>query len=166
MMKRIFIISIISVLLLCSCTKTYVGHDGLIEKAREEILLSNIEDTEIVIAGSIDMKNRSLVWFVTGNEYQAHTYFPMEFEVSEKDSSRFTFVKAYKAYERGQDIWVYPWNGYTFLVNNPECEKILLDFGDGTSEEIMIEAAMLPKVYYTEKEPKEYTFIDADGKEI
>lgn len=165
-MRRILVISIMLMLLLCSCTKTYNGHDGLVEKAREEISLADIENVEIMIAGSIDIDNRSLVWFVTGNEYQAHSYFPMEFEVSEKDPSQFKFVKAYKAYERGLDVWVYPWEGYTFLINNPKCEKLLLDFGDGTSEEIVIDSSMLPQIYYTEKEPKEYTFVDADGKEI
>ena len=93
-MRRTLMISIMLVLLLCSCTKTYRGHDGLIEKA---ISLADIENVEIMIAGSIDIDNRSLVWFVTGNEYQAHSYFPMEFEVSEKDPSQFKFVKAYKA---------------------------------------------------------------------
>lgn len=73
-MKRIFcfLISLILMILLCGCNKTVEGHDSLIEKAKEEIPLSNIENMEIMIAGSVDVGKDSLVWFVTGNEYQKH----------------------------------------------------------------------------------------------
>lgn len=128
--------------------------------------MADIENMEITIAGSVDVDGRSLVWFVTGNEYQAHSYFPMEFKVSEKDPSRFQFVKAYKAYERGQDIRAYPWNGYVFLINNPDCKKVFLDYGDGRVEEIEVRGKFLPEIYFVTKVPKEYKFLNEAGNEL
>lgn len=162
-MKKICLsILLIFVLLsMTACEKAYVGHDGLIEKAREEIPLADIEHMEIMIAGSVDVDDSSLIWFITGNEYQKHSYFPMEFQISPQDSSKFYFVKDYEAYERGQDIVAYPWNGYVFLVNNPECKKLVLN---GT-EEIEI-TGKLPFIYHTSIAPESYQFFDTLGNEI
>ncbi|MEG2929670.1 MAG: hypothetical protein RR846_09010 [Oscillospiraceae bacterium] len=65
--------------------------------------------------GTTDVDGSSLIWLVTGNEYQKHSYFPMEFEITGEHSDKYRFVKTYKAYERGQDIAAYPWNGYIFV---------------------------------------------------
>ncbi len=151
-------------LTLCGCKAEVVGHDGLIEAARKEIPLSGIEDLEILIAGSVDKGDRSLVWFITGNEYQAHGYYPMEFEVDEKQNDHFRFVHAYNAYERGTDMVSYPWEGYCFLVNNEACKTISLTYEDGRTGEIAVE--QLPFLYHTSEQVQSYFFLDGEGKAL
>ena len=155
----------IMMICLCSCTKTYYGEDELIKKAREEINLSDIENTDITIAGSVDVDEQRLVWFVTGNEYEAHGYYPMEFNVGKSDSDGYEFIQAYYAIDRGTDIVSYPWNGYVFLINNPSCEKLVLTY-EGRREEIQV-SEKLPFIYRTDQqESLKYEFIDANGNEI
>lgn len=166
MKKRGCLLAVLAfVLFLCSCGKTVEGHDGLIEKAREEIPLADIENMDIAIAGSVDVDGYSLIWFIAGNEYQKQSYFPMEFKIAENQKDKFEFVKAYKAYDCGQDIAAYPWNGYVFLVNNDSCRKIVLDYEDNSREEIDI-AGKLPFLYSTDKALKGYYFLDEKGNEI
>lgn len=166
MKKNIIVLTAILMLFsLSGCSNTVEGHDGLIEKAREEIPLADIENMDIQIAGSTDVDGYSLVWFVTGNEYQKHSYFPMEFQIDKEDSYKFKFIKAYMAYDRGQDIAAYPWNGYTFVINNMDCVKMVLTYEDGTTEEFEI-TGVLPTVRSTSVVPMSYAFFDSDGNEI
>lgn len=167
-MKKAFclILLILSLAGLCSCGQTYEGDAELIEKAREEIPLSDIQNTEISIAGFVDAKDTRLIWFMTGNEYETHGYFPLEFKAAEKAPNQFQFVHAYKAYRCGQDIAAYPWNGYVFLISNPRCEKLLLHYPDGREEEIAVHAEALPQLYFTSETPSQYTFVDEEGQEI
>jgi hypothetical protein len=144
---------------------TIEGYDGLIEKARKEISLADIENMDIQIAGTTDVDGYSLVWFVTGNEYQKHSYYPMEFQIVGENSNKFKFVKAYMARDRGQDIAAYPWNGYTFVINNQDCLKMVLTYEDGTTEEFEITDS-LPTVRSTSITPKSYAFFDVYGNEI
>lgn len=166
-MKKFFYITIVVLLLsaLSGCSITIEGYDNLIEKAREEIPLADIENIDIQIAGTTDVDGSSLIWFVTGNEYQKHSYFPLEFKVIGKHSSKYRFVKAYKAYNSGQDVASYPWNGYTFVINNDKCAKIILTFEDGSVEELEI-VGKLPTVHSTALTPKSYKFVDSNGDEI
>lgn len=82
-MKReiaVFLI-ITMVLSLSACGKTLKGTDGLIEKAREEIPISDSDTIDLQYAGMCGNDNRAIAWFISGNEYQKHYYLPMEVEV-------------------------------------------------------------------------------------
>ena len=168
-MKKIILIflSFVFIAVLCACNRTVTGYDGLVEKAREEINISDAGTIEITIGGTTDTGRRSLVWFVTGNQYQAHEYFPMEFEITKNDNSRFKFVKAYKALDRGTDIAVCPWNeGYSFLINNENCKMLKIIEADGSIESI--EVTVYPFVFSHESLQGnfEYQFLDENGDEM
>ena len=64
------------------------------------------------------------------------------------------------------DIAVLQWqNGYSFLVNNPDCKTIQITDDSGT-QAIAIEKDAYPFIYYSEQIPSEYYFLDAEGTEI
>ncbi len=140
-----------------------VGDEGLIAKARKEINLAEIDTIEIVIAGKSTINRTDhLFWFITGNEYQKHSYFPIEF--TEIGSNEYKFVHRYKAIERGQDIYVQMWHdGYSFIVNNPNCKRISIS---GYAGETEVTVDQIPFVYYYPGLPSEYSFFDEDGNMI
>lgn len=165
-MKR-FIVPILVLsmaIALCGCQKTLKGTDALIEKAREEIPVADAENIDIAYAGLCGKEDLALIWFVSGNEYQAHYYLPMECKVVGKDE--YTFERVCKPLERGMDIVVLEWQGgYSFLVNNPNCKTIRITDNSGT-QDITIEKDVYPFVYYNDLLPSEYLFLDAEGNEI
>ena len=66
-MKReiaVFLI-ITMVLSLSACGKTLKGTDGLIEKAREEIPISDSDTIDLQYAGMCGNDNRAIAWFAT-----------------------------------------------------------------------------------------------------
>lgn len=138
-----------------------IGEDGLITKARKEIKdLSEVETIEMNIAGkSTTDNNRHLFWIVTGNEYQAHSYYPLE--VIELENGVYKFVHLHNgAAQRGQDIFFEIFgNGYSFIVNNPKCKSIVID-------ETIVPVTKIPFVYYHRFIPNEYCFLDEDGNEL
>lgn len=139
-----------------------VGYDGLIEKAREEISVYGADSIDLMIAGESVIDDRHLFWFVSGNEYQAHRYFPIEFV--ELDSDEYKFVKKYSSIERGTDIFVLMWDyGYSLIVNNPKCQSISIS-GSMGEENIPVEKT--PFVYYYKGMPSEYSFLDKDGNTL
>ena len=165
-MKRVvvFIIALCMTITLCGCQKTLRGTDALIEKAREEIPVADAENIDISFAGLCGRDDLALLWFVSGNEYQAHYYLPMECKVVGKDE--YTFERVCKPLDRGMDIVVLEWQGgYSFLVNNPNCKTIRITDNSGT-QNIEIEKDVYPFVYYNDLLPSEYLFLDAAGKEI
>jgi len=165
-MKRIvvFIVVLCMTITLCGCQKTLRGTDALIEKAREEIPVSDAENIDISFAGLCGRDDLALLWFVSGNEYQAHYYLPMECTVVGKDE--YTFERICKPLERGLDIAVLQWQGgYSFLVNNPDCKTIRITDNAGT-QDIAIKNDAYPFVYYNNAIPSKYLFLDAEGKEI
>mgnify|MGYP007062530110 CR=1 FL=1 len=84
MKKDIAVFLIITMVLsLSACGKTLKGTDGLIEKAREEIPISDSDTIDLQYAGMCGNDNRAIDWFISGNEYQKHYYLPMEVEVKE-----------------------------------------------------------------------------------
>lgn len=138
-----------------------VGEEGLIAKARKEIKnLAEAETLEMTVAGksTID-NNRHLFWIITGNEYQMHSYYPLE--VIEVENEKYKFVKLYNGgHERGQDIFFeYFGSGYSFVINNPKCKSIVI--GDTT-----VPVTETPFVYYYPFAPNEYYFLDEDGNEL
>ena len=135
-----------------------VGYDGLIAKARKEIKnLAGVETVEMVVAGkSTGDNSHHLFWIITGNEYQTHSYYPME--VLEIEEGVYKLIHMHNGgHQRGQDICFefFGW-GYSFLINNPQCKSIVIG-------ETVIPVTEIPFVYYYPFNPGEYYFLDADG---
>ena len=164
MKKRILICG--AVLLVVAClivvfavqSSKIIGEDGLIAKARKEIKnLAGVESVEMVVAGkSTGNNNRHLFWIITGNEYQSHSYYPLE--VIENEKGEYEFVHLHNvAHQRGQDIYFeyFGW-GYSFIINNPKCKSIVIG-------EKVVPVTEIPFVYYHPLPPGEYYFLDADG---
>lgn len=165
-MKRLIAVMLSIFLLLClaGCGQTLRGTDALIEKAREEIPIADAENTQIRYAGLCAKDHLALIWFVSGNDYQAHYYLPMECEIVGQDTYR--FVRTYKPMDRGADIAVLQWNGgYAFCINDPQCAAVRITDADGTREEC-IEKGQYPYIFYNSLIPAEYTFLDCDGNEL
>ncbi len=79
--------------------------------------------------------NKALAWFISGNEYQAHYYLPMEVEV--KGDDKYSFVRTYKPMNGETDnIAILNWNGgYSFVVNNSDCASVKITGENGIYEE-------------------------------
>lgn len=119
-MKRITCILLTCILCfsISGCTKTYKGTDELIEKAREEIPVSDADTIDMQYGGMCTVDDTALVWFISGNQYQTHYYLPMEVEI--KGEAEYAYVRTYKPMSPFMDIAVLNWNrGYAFIVNNP-----------------------------------------------
>jgi len=143
----------------------------LMKLVRKEIPVSEAATIELRIAGEINKGNSRLIWFISGNEYQAHSYFPFEFEVLEDDSLK--FIHRHKPIERGMDIVALYWkDSYCFLVNNPRCRFISLTASNShrTTTEL-IEVTNHPFLYHYLSYPSEYSsleyvFLDGERKEM
>ena len=162
-MKKICAIFLSSLFLfsLVGCAKTYHGTEELLEKAREEFPIAEAETAEIRYAGMCGKENKVLCWFVSGNEYQVHTYLPMEADVLGKDAYR--FVHTYKPIMRAEDIAVLLWQrGTAFLINHPDCAEVKITDENGVHFE-KIEKDALPYVFYWPTIATEYVFLDAEG---
>lgn len=106
--------------------------------------------------------------FVSGNEYQAHSYLALEFLSKGEDC--YEYIHTYRPFKRGMDICVQLWkNEYVFLVNNRNCTTIRITDKTGT-QDISIEEDAYPYVFYYEHSVSgysfEYVFLDKDGNEI
>lgn len=168
MKKKIPVLLLVAlVITLAVCfqkNKTYKGADELLEKAREVIPLSEADTIDLSYAGICGKEDRALVWFISGNEYQHHSYFPLECTVVGKDE--YQYERIHKPMEYGSDIAVLPWmGGYAFLINEPDCAAVRLTGETGTRDEI-IKLDCLPYVFYYEGTPSVITFLDKDGNEI
>ena len=168
-MRRIT--SIILIFLLCfgfvGCSKTYHGIDELIEKAREEFPISNADTVDIQYAGMCGEDNKALAWFISGNEYQAHHYLPMEIEIK-GNGANYTFIHTYKPItDRVKDIAIVNWNrGYAFLINNPEVATVSITLENGEVIEEVIQKDTIPYVFYVSSIPSEYVFLNINGVEV
>ena len=169
-MKKI--ISVVMIALLCisftGCAKTYHGTDELIEKARKEIPIADAwVDMEYV--GMCVKGDKAIAWFISGNEYQAHYYLPMEVEIMD-NGANYEFIHTYKPMRRAEDIAVLLWHdSYVFLVNNPACVEIRIT-DEQNVHEFKIEKDAYPYSCIIELSELassfEYTFLDKDGNEI
>ena len=165
-MKKLTImfIALVFVLALAGCSATISGTEELIVKAREELPVSDADTIELRYAGLCGKDDEALIWFVSGNEYQAHYYLPIGFNVV--GENEYTFIQSYKAVDRAMDIAVLEWNGgYSFIINNPNCVAVKIADNSGTHE-ITIEKDAYPYVFYNNLLPSEYVFLDKDGNEI
>ena len=151
------------------CAKTYHGTEELIDKARQEIPISDAGTIQMEYAGMCGKGDRAIAWFVSGNEYQAHYYLPMEIEIM-GNGANYRFIHTYKPTVRAEDIAVLLWNNsYLFLVNNPDCAGIRITDGINVHE-FKIEKDEIPYSCSIELDvlaPSfEYVFLDKDGNEI
>jgi len=165
-MKKLLSIFVIAAYLfvLCGCQETLKGTDALIEKVREEMPIANEENMEISYAGLVAIEDTALIWFVSGNDYQAHTYLPMECNIVGKDE--YTYVRTYKPVNRGNDIVILEWQGgYSFLINNIDCKTIRIIDDNGTHD-ISIEKETYPFVFHHDMIPHEYYFFDVNGTQL
>lgn len=165
-MKRILSFLVIWILCfsLTGCAKTYHGTDELIKKARKEIPIADAKTIELQYAGQCSKDDMALMWFVSGNEHQAHYYLPLGFTIVGDDE--YTFFHTYKPLERGTDIAVLQWcGGCSFIINNPNCVAVKITDNSGTHE-ITIEEDAYPYTFYNTRLPFEYYFLDKDGNEI
>lgn len=172
-MKKAFslLLCLALTLSLVGCAKVYEGTDELIEKAREEIPISEAATTDIQFAGGYVQNKKALFWFISGNEHQAHYYLPMEVEI--KEENQFTFVRTYEPLDGSpKDIAVLLWNNsYVFLINNPACTAIRITDENGIYEEA-IEAGTYPYSFSCSSKSEfspmsaKYVFLDADGNEL
>ena len=107
--------------------------------------------------------NKALAWFISGNEYQAHYYLPMEVEVQGDD--KYSFVRTYKPMNGETDnIAILNWNGgYSFVVNNSDCASVKITGKNGIYEEKVKE---VPYVFYYPSIPSQYVFLDSAGNEL
>ena len=168
MLRKVFQSLLLLLMLagLCSCSSKEVlrGTDELLQKAREELPVAEAETIELNYAGLCAKGDLALIWFVSGNEYQAHSFLPMECTIVGEDE--YTFERTCKPMERGTDIAVLQWqDGYAFLVNNPQCKAIRITDVRGT-QEIPIEKDVYPFLYYHTLLPSEYHFLDAAGEAL
>lgn len=168
-MKRITGVLLLCVLCLSlvGCAKTYHGTDELLEKARKEIPIADADTIEMQYAGMYSKGDRAIAWFISGNEYQAHYYLPIEIEIK-GNGANYTFVHTFKPMDRGEDIAVLLWNQeYVFLINNPDCTTVRITDDQGVHE-IFIEKDAYPYVfgYCPIPDSFEYTFLDKEGNEL
>lgn len=155
-----FCYALVCVFVLSGCSDRITGDEGLVNKAREEISVSEAETVELIIAGNTTIDGSCLYWFVSGNQNQAHVYMPIEFMITGTDE--YEFVKTYKPIERVADISALMWNdGYSFVINNENCCQISITTSSGSIEEITVES--VPFVYYYDDIPDDYCFMDSDG---
>ena len=150
---------------LAGCAKTYHGTDELMEKARQEIPISDADTIEMQFAGMCGEDNKAIAWYISGDEYQAHYYLPMEIEVT-GNGANYTFVHTYKPMtDRCADVAAVNWHqGYAFLINNPKVTTVQITLQSGeVIEEVVREN---PYAFYVSSVPSEYAFLDAEGNEI
>lgn len=166
-MKRI--LSIVIACLFCfslaACTKTYKGIDELMEKAREEIPISDSDTIDMQYAGMCEADGKAIVWFLSGNEYQSHYYLSMEVEIK-NNGAEYAFVRTYKPMmDRTGDIA--SWNqGYAFLINDPEVKTVQATLQNGEVVEEAVQEGTVPYTFYVPFIPSEYVFLDTEGNEV
>ena len=109
--------------------------------------------------------NEALVWFISGDEFQAHTYLPME--VTPERSRSLYLRPDLQTVGRAEGYRRTPsWKrGLSFVINNTACTSVKLTTANGTQEE-NIEDNAYPYVFYCPEIPSEYVFLDADRNEL
>lgn len=164
-MKRILSALLFFVMLFsfAGCQRAMYNEEALIERARKELNVSDAETVEMKLIGEITEGDKVILWFMSGNEYQAHNYLPMRCRINEDGG--YVFEHVYKPLDRGTDIvvLVHAFGGYAFCVNNTKCKTIKIDDVSGTKE---VEVTEYPFIYFNKLLPGEYSFLDENGKEV
>ena len=167
-MKKLWVLLCCVVLAAALCgggEKTMRSEEELLERARKELPLANADTTELRYAGCTEKEGSILFWFISGSEYQAHTYLPMECTVTQDGGYR--FERCYDALMRVRDVAVLPWwqRGFAFLVNNESCVAIRIEPLGG--EGFTVPADTLPFLYYYDGSMDfSYFFLDEAGNAL
>ncbi len=150
-------------LVLSGCAQTYPSPDALVERVREEIPIAEADTAEIKYAGLSQNGDTALLWYISGSEQQARTYFPIECAV--KGKSTYQFIRSFQiVMDRCEDVGIVQWEGRcAFCVNNPNCKAVRITDASGTYEKTV---DTYPWVFHTKGLPSVYTFLDANGSEI
>lgn len=163
--KAVFVLGLLlCILCLFGCVRTYDTPQALIQRLRRELPLAQTE--EIQYAGMTAKDNLALLWFVTGNEDQVHTYFPVECRI--RGEANVQFIRSFHIVmeDRCSDVGILQWRrAYSFCINNPRCKTVRITDESGTYDEV-IEKDSYPYVFMTKGLPTEYLFLDAEGNEI
>lgn len=159
-MKKLIFAILASALLLSACGKMKTG-DDLIKKAQKEIPISDADSINISFAGECKNDSYSLLWFISGNEYQSHYYLPMECLDA---NGSYEFKQTFKPIDCGKDIAALQWQrGYAFLINNTACKTLKITDSSGVHN---IEVSDYPFIWYNEDIPSEYLFLDENNNDI
>lgn len=163
---KVILMAITLLLSFAGCKSTLTAPDGLIAKAREEIPVADADTIDIKIVGSVEKEDgNTLIWLMSGNEYQAHYYLPMECIL--KGHDEYEYVRVGTPLERGTDIVAYEWQGgYAFLINNESCKGIQITDSTGLHLVEISDDSVYPFLFYQETIPSKYIFIDASGNEL
>ncbi|WP_352420385.1 hypothetical protein [Proteiniborus sp.] len=123
-----------------SCNEETVSTD----KEIFDVITKELDtDIYVEIIDTIHLEDKLLVFYMTGNEYQAHEYGYAEFD--EKNDG-YKFLRTYDMYERGMDLRSAPYkNAYLFVVNNKQCKNIQILQNKSKS---MVEVEDIPFVYF------------------
>ncbi|MDF2479573.1 MAG: hypothetical protein K0S24_5056 [Sphingobacterium sp.] len=150
-------------------TISLVGCGERTAKTEEDILGIITKELDLDVSvqkiGTINLDDVVLVSYMTGNEYQAHTYGYAEFE-KQKDNCK--FLRTYSMMERGIDLRSALYNdSYLFVINNDNCKSIRISFKSGNEKLIIVDK--IPFVYYLENALDsnfEYHFLNKYSEEI
>lgn len=168
-MKKI--ICVVLIFLFCfsfaGCAKTYHGTDELMEKARQEIPISDSDKIELQYAGMCGEGNKAIAWYISGDECQEHYYLPMEIEIKGNEAD-YIFIHTHKPMtDRCSDVAVVNWHqGYAFLINNPMVSTVRIALQNGEIVEEVIQKDTTPHAFYVPFVPSDYVFLDAKGNEV
>ena len=127
------------------------------------IPISDADTIDISYGGLVAKDGSALIWFISGNEYQAHYYLPMECRVA--GENEYVFERTYKPTEPAADIAALQWQrGCVFLINNPDCKLLRIVDAEGIHDIATDKAC--PFIYFHHTIGAEYLFLDSKGKEI
>ncbi len=159
MKKRMFLLGL-CILLLCGCSATAATTEEMVELARDKIPVSDAENIQMQAAGRVDTENNSALLIVrTGNEWQAHAYYPVTFE---KRGGAYVLTHVAKAMPQagGDGCYGCFWgDGYVLLTDNEACREIRIAYESG--EEQTLRVTSLPFVHY---DARAHTYLDGDGQ--
>lgn len=135
--------------------------------SEEEILGIITQDLDLEVSvqiiDTIELDDVILVCYMTGNEYQSHSYGYAEFK---KQKSGYEFLRTYSTMDRGLDLRSARYHdSYLFISNNENSQTLRIRFNDGKVEMIPIDK--IPFIYYLENASNlEYHFLDKSSKEL
>lgn len=159
-MKKLFFLVICTAILLIGCDERRANNEiEMLEVINKELGINN----SVQIIGTINLDDIILVCFMTGSEYQGHTYEYAEFI---KLTSGYRFVRFYPMMDRGMDIRSALYKSmYLFLSNNKKVKSLRVRYSDGKEELIDIEK--VPFLYYIKDGADkiiEYHFLDENSE--
>jgi len=145
-MKKCVLSLIVACLIfaISGCSQTADNTEEMLRIIAEEEGIS--DELEIQTIGTVDLGQMMLVCAMTGNENQGHQYLAAEFQ-QEKD--RYVFVKSYKPFKRGTDMYSLMWaDGYVFISNNENSRSLQIRFPNGEQPDELVSVDQVPFVYY------------------